>query len=254
MPEAWIGRAVEAFWDAAGGTAPFPRDMGRAVESGLPASIVPLPGLTLGTVGAWLVRAGLPTAGDEPERTLCGCLVAWRGQGTIFVDADGPPDEQRLTVAHEAAHLICDHLMPREAAVARLGAAALEVLDGQREPSDAERLDAALARVPLGVQVHLLERGGAATAAAEERADRLALELVAPFDEVARRLGDARREPAAQAARATALLVKEFGVPPAVAAAYGRRIGWATARASRLTALLHDRPASHLRPRTGRRG
>ena len=240
MPEAWLDRAVEGFWTAAGSPAPFPREMRGPVETGLPASVVPLPRLTLAAVRQQLARLGLDALGHGPgDRPLRGCLVAWRGQGRIFVDRDDPPDEARFTLAHEAAHLLCDHLLPRQDAIARLGPDVVAVLDGLREPTDDERLDAALRRARLGPDVHLMERDGPSTVAAEERADRLAVELLAPTDEVLRRLDDgARRDSAAQAARARALLVEQFALPASVAAERARWLGPATARAGRMEALL----------------
>jgi hypothetical protein len=59
------------------------------------------------------------------------------------------------------------------------------VLDGKRAPTASERANAVLSHVRIGPHVHLIPRDGndesdCEIAAAEDRADRLGLELVAP--------------------------------------------------------------------------
>ena len=96
------------------------------------------------------------------------------------------PEEQRLTIAHEVAHFLADYLLPRQRVLQALGAHMAEVLDGLRRPTPAERAAAILSHIRLGAHIHLLPRLGIdadddwAVAHAEDRADHLALELVAP--------------------------------------------------------------------------
>ena len=240
MVEAWLARTAADFWARVGGAPPFPRDLDIAVQTALPASLLVVPRLDLAAVERELARLGLDHRFRRPNRRLRGCLVAHRGHGLILVDADDPPDERRFTVAHEAAHLVCDHLRRRWQAVDRVGPAAVEVLDGVRPPTAAERLDAALAGVPLGLQAHLLDRDAPLTVLAEDRADRLALELLAPADELGRWLlaGARRRGPVEQAAHAERVLRERFGLPAGVAEAYGRRLGASTAGLAPLAAML----------------
>jgi hypothetical protein len=72
----------------------------------------------------------------------------------------------------------------------RLGAAALEVLDGLRPPTVDEQLHALLRGVRLEFHVHLMERDmdgtttSSVVAESEKDADRLAYELLAPADHI----------------------------------------------------------------------
>ncbi len=240
----WVGELAERFWADAGGAPPFPRDPEPAVSFACPLSVVELDGLGVEAVEAWLARRmsrlrgpGRVQSGCRlgvAERSLHACLVAQAGVGWIFVDRADPPAERRFSVAHEVAHFLADYQRPRERAAARLGQAILAVLDGQRPPTATERVDAVLARVPLGVHVHLLDRtidglaAHAAIASAERRADQLALELLAPRDAVTAVLAGlslpSLSSPARRAA-IVALLVERFGLPAGVAAAYAATFG-----------------------------
>lgn len=122
----------------------------------------------------------------DDHRDLYGCLIAHRGHGFIFVSETDAAEEQRLTIAHEVAHFLLDYLMPRRQVTQALGAEMVEVLDGMRPPTPAERAAAILSHIRLGAHLHLLPRPGREASEdlgvvyAEDRADRLALELVAP--------------------------------------------------------------------------
>lgn len=230
MVERRIARAAERFWSRAGGRPAPPADMERAVLWALPLDVQPVTGLTVARIAAWLSAQGLPHPPLGPARRLRGCLLARRGQGVVFVEADDPPAEQRFTLAHEAAHFLLDYQETRERALARLGEAIRPVLDGERPPTHQERLHALLADVPLGLHTHLMERGpdGAPcleAADAECDADRLALELLAPEREalaLVRATGTGGETYTARASRAAAVLAARFGLPPAVAEGYAR--------------------------------
>ncbi len=228
----WVVELAERFWaatgvKAAGGSPsppPFPRDLRGAMAFALPLGLDDPPRLCIDTVNAWLARRDLPCRLGGRNRPLRACLMAYGGAGLVLLDGADPPAEQRFSLAHEVAHFLVDYWQPRERAVARLGPTVLKVLDGQRPPTAAERVDALLAQVPLGVHVHLMDRtpdghpAGLAEDAAERRADLLALELLAPRDAVEAALGalgGPRRH-----AEIAALLVEQFGLPPAIAAAY----------------------------------
>lgn len=244
--EAGLARAAETFWAWAGGARAWPRPIESAVPAALPASVEPLADLTLGAVRRRLRELGLPDPSDGPDRALRGCLAAAGGAALLFVDERDPPDERRFTIAHEAAHLLLDYLAPRERAIGRFGAAICAALDGQRPASPTERIDAALARVSLAPRLYLLDRDAPSTTAAESRADRLALELLAPFQAVVGRLRalPGRRDPIAQAAVACRLLRDVFGLPPDAASGYATRFGRATATAARVERWL--RPPGQL--------
>ncbi len=134
---------------------------------------------------AWTEHVRIACSIPGRDRHLHGCLLAYRGQGTIFFDTEDPDVEQRFTLAHELAHFLLDYQAPRQRAITALGETILAVLDGDRLPTLEERFHAVLSTVPLGVMSHVMERpaSGLPTNAVlniEDRANRLALELLAP--------------------------------------------------------------------------
>ncbi len=230
MTEGWLEEAVAAFWHAAGGPAPFPRDLETPVLWALPLAVHRLPHLRVSGVQAWLRRTGIPVRVPQPDRPLHGCLIAYAGKGAVLLDGDDPEDERRFSLAHETGHFLVDYLAPRRRVVERLGAEAAEVLDGLRPPTLDERVSALLTGVTLGVLTHLLQRshdgsiGCGRVMAAESRADRLALELVAPAATVRGTLEHHGRSghPDDRVGQTTDLLVETFALPPAVATPYAR--------------------------------
>ena len=94
------------------------------------------------------------------------------------------------------------------------------MVDGLREATDTDHIDALLGRVTLGAHAHLFERdpvGGYLSAnvdAAEERATLIAWELLAPQHEVADRAA------AVDAFSLVRLLQDSFGMPTAAARDY----------------------------------
>jgi Zn-dependent peptidase ImmA (M78 family) len=159
---------------------------------------------------------------------LRAALIAYAGVGVIFVDADLNAAERLVSVAHESGHFITDYLMVRsevEASAPHL----VDVLDGLRKPNEDDYIAAVLNRLPLGVHTHLLARNdlgeysSAETERSEERATRVAWELLAPQASVEERvlgLGNPFE--------LTSVLRREFGLPVAAARAYAsflRRLG-----------------------------
>jgi hypothetical protein len=212
----WCLELAAGFWAKSGGVPPFPCDL-RYASLALPFSAVEMNGVSVEAVRRWFTQLGIPVPLDEPDRPLRACLVAWRGVGFAFIDGLDDPAEKAFSLAHELAHFLRDYLRPREVAVERLGRSALEVLDGLRPPTGEERLHAVLRNVPLGPFTHLLRRDDSgrpltpAEREAEEAADRLAFELLAP----AEALGELESHEAV-----AERLVRDFGLPPAPAAVY----------------------------------
>lgn len=220
MIPGWLEEAADVFWDAAGDPPPFPRDLTHVLPYALPVHQHIIPRLRLAGIDDWMARHGCAQRFDAEDRELCGCLVAYRGFGMIFVDGADSFNEQRFTLAHEIAHFLLDYYMPRAKAQAQLGPEILPVLDGDRAPTSDELIDAAIAHCPIGVHVHLLDRRdpSGAIAGKESRADRLARELLAPDEELgARYAGHALDEPAMAKD-----LEETYGFPPAEAAAFAR--------------------------------
>ncbi len=250
-PPVWVGELAAHFWALAGDPPPPPRDLEGAITGATPLSVVERPGLSPSAVAAFLARQGVPAPAPSPERPLSGALYCWRGAGFVFVDAADPPEERRFSLAHELAHYLADYDAGRRRAVRAFGPAALEVLDGARPASPDERLHAVLRRRALAPHVHLMARDpdgrtSAGEREAEERADRLALELLAP----------ASLLPPAGRAETAARLVGGFGLPESAAGRYavllcpaGRSAGAGYAGLVNLSV-----PASNSRPVGGTNG
>jgi hypothetical protein len=213
----WCADLAADFWARAGSPPPFPRDLRGTIPYAVPMSVIELPGVSVTVVREWFARLSVPVPLNEPDRPLRACLVAWLGQGFAFVDSDDSWDEQAFSVAHELAHFLRDYLAPRETVLNRLGPEALDVLDGRRPPTPTERFQSVLRNVPVGPFTHLMRRDGAGRPAtnaereAELAADRLAYELLAPFDS----LGELRDR-----VSLTRRLAHEFGLPAEPASRY----------------------------------
>ena len=214
----WCADLAAAFWAELGDTPPFPRDL-REPASWFRVVVVELPRLSVTGVCHWLARRGVQIELGEPDRPLRGCLYADRGEAFAFLDAADDAAERRFTLAHELGHFLRDYWGPRRVAAARLGPAAVDVLDGLREPTFEERLSAVLRDVSVGPFAHLMRRdeGGRPLTPAERRseeaADRLAFELLAPA---------ARLDGCDDRGELAAALVDEYGLPPEPAARYAK--------------------------------
>jgi hypothetical protein len=220
----WVADLANQFWAEAGTVEPFPRNLRRPITRAVPLSVVSLPDLRLDAIRTWLLQNGVVCPCPERDRPLRACLVARSGCGFAFIDRADPEDEQRFSLAHELAHFLRHYRQPRRQAARRLGERVSEVFDGLRPPTPEERIGSLLGDVPLGFQVHLLEReggglvSGPAVAAAEAEADRLAFELLAPAEAVQ----SAGTEALGEAGRAALVLRlrSRFGFPRALARAY----------------------------------
>ena len=180
-----IENTAQEFWALAGGAPRYPCDIKMAITLTMPLELYAIAGLCVSDVLDWTRKVRISYHMPGRNRRLHGCLLADRDRGTIFYDVQDSEDEQRFTLAHELAHFLLDYQAPRQRAVAILGMSILPVLDGDRPPTVAERVHAVLSTVPLGTMSHFMERpddGLPATIVIdiEDRADRLALELLAP--------------------------------------------------------------------------
>lgn len=226
-----IENTAQEFWSLAGGIPSYPRDIKTAILLALPLEIYPAPALCIGDVRAWMRRVKITHRIRGRNRRLHGCLLADRGKGTIFVDAQDPANEQRFTLAHELAHFLLDYQAPRQRAVSIFGPSIRPVLDGERSPTQAERVHAVLSRVHLGVMSHFMERPEEGLPLnividIEDRADHLALELLAPALLLQERMSQppAPRGFNARLTFLTEVLVTEYGLPEAIASPYARYV------------------------------
>jgi hypothetical protein len=188
-------------------------------------TLVKLPKLRLHKVEGWLQRRGVRFLFGCGNRAVRGCLIAFRGEGLIFVDGSDPDDERRFTLAHEIAHFLVDYWQPRMRAMKTLGPTIVEVINGLRSPTVSERVYALLAKAPIGVHTDLVERdasvGSAGTWQAEDRADRVALALLAPPEEVLSRADLDAAGIAQRLASIVGALSTDFGLPRFASKSYG---------------------------------
>lgn len=228
----WLDNAsqdtVNLFWQRCGELEPFPRNLERSVALALPLTIVKLPKLKLRGVEFWLRRRGAAFQFDCQSRAVRGCLIAFGGCGFIFIDGADPDDERRFTLAHEIAHFMIDYWQPREKAISKLGGDIVEVIDGTRSPTVGERVSALLGSIPIGLHTNLMERGlpdeTGVVWAIENRADKIALALLAPPETVLALVNlDAPAFEERQAAL-KAILCAQFGLPEPIATAYSRSL------------------------------
>ncbi len=171
-----LRRIADAFWrTAADVLGEKSRDMTAAVEAVLPLTVVELDNVTPAGVGRWLWDRGVPNdlAGDAPLR---GCLFARRGTGFVFARRDDDDTERRFTIAHEAAHFLLHYERVRCEGPKEV----VEVLDSDRPATVSERMSGALVGRPVAAHVHLY--GAADEGHAEDEADALAIEMLAPAD------------------------------------------------------------------------
>ncbi len=222
-----VENTAQEFWALTGEALNFPRDIKTAIILTLPLEVYPVPGLRVSHVLAWTRRVKIAHRIRGRDRRLHGCLLADRGKGTIFFDADDSDVEQRFTLAHELAHFLLDYQFPRQRAVTILGTSILAVLDGERPPAVEERLHAVLSTVPLGVMSHVMERPDEglpvnSIIAIEDRADRLALELLAPAQPLYEVLQQttAPKTFASRLLFLTRLLTHEYGLSEPMASFY----------------------------------
>lgn len=208
-----------------------PYEIGRAAMMRLPLDVIGIRELTPSQINQWLLHRGVKYCLQVVERELHGCLLAYRSTGLVFVDSGDSAPEQRYTIAHEVAHFIVDYWTPRQSALAALGPSIQAVLDGVRAPSIDERLDSIFVQVRLRPYVCLLDRGSRTPHRtevwiAENRADQVALELLAPREEVCREVQKGQDCEGSFQCRSKALrvLIERFGLPDHAARPYARSI------------------------------
>lgn len=229
MIDRTLANVAAEFWTDAGGPEPFPRALEAAVLWTLPLGLVKVPRLGVAHVRDWMTSRRVPIRLCTPDRPLHGCLIAHNGAGWVMLDGADTEDERRFTYAHEVAHFLMDYHLPRRRALAEHGPSILDVFDGRRAPTLEERIHGMLADAPPGPIAHLMERrsdgalGCVRVAGAENRADQLALELLAPADLVRASLAPLARVADTEdvTIRAVTLLNTTFGLPLSVARPYG---------------------------------
>jgi hypothetical protein len=217
----WLHRALETFWMGETNDR-FPRDLELEAITRLSLAIVELEDLRTDGIEHWLDEHESPLSMHAAPRPLRAALVAYGGVGVIFIDALLDENERLISLAHELGHFLSDYLLPREE-VERTAPRLVDVIDGLRPPTRDDEITALLSRTPLGVHTHLLGRtargeyGSPETERAEERATRIAWELLAPQQAVAEAAGDLTNE-----FLVVRTLQSQFRLPGEAARAYAR--------------------------------
>lgn len=231
MNQGWVQQIVNDFWNNVGYLEPFPRNLEPAILWALPVAIIKISRLCVKDVQTWLKQNQISFRFECVNRSLRGCLLAYGGKGILFVDGTDTHDEYRVTLAHETGHFLVDYIFPRQLAVDRLGDGILEVFDGLRPPMVNERIDAIFNKANLGVHTHLMHRDASSLGCsgifeAENRADEVALELLAPKTEVYQRLKHFKKSKRFQHGLSTviSILKNEFGLPLDLAEGYGKSL------------------------------
>jgi hypothetical protein len=219
MMPLWALELAEEFWRRVGAVEPFPRRLRGPLESGaFDVTLKEIARLSVHKVENRLAFAGVQYRSGEPDRPLRACVAAHGGAAWVFLDADDPPDEKTASIAHETAHYLRHCYQPRCRAAA-LGEGLLAVADGLRAATPAEEVNALLRRVNLAIHVHYLHREGdrllPAVRNAEDEADLLAWQLLAPVEAVLARAGAEDEMP-----QVVALLGRAFGLPESMATQY----------------------------------
>jgi len=216
---------VDSFWKSVGEQETFPRTLERSISLALPVALVKLPRLDLRAIENWLLRRNVQYLFDCENRTVRGCLVAFGGKGIVFVDGTDSLNELRFTVAHETAHFLIDYWQPRNKSSIKYGSSILEVFDGLREPSVDERVYSIINGTPIGLFTDLMERKSQnelnETWQVENKADKVALTLLAPPEAVYKMADFSSKSFAERKQEIVSVLISTFGLTEYVAASYG---------------------------------
>lgn len=223
-------QAIELFWQRYGKDETFPRNIERLVALALPLTIIRLPQLTMRSVENWLRQRGVPFRFGCQSRTIRGCLVAFAGRGLIFVDAEDSEEEQRFTAAHEIGHFLVDYWLLRQKAIRKFGPNIADVIDGLRRPTPTERFSALIISTRIGIYADLMGRAGdepqnSEVWEIEDRADSIALELLAPKAEVLSRIQIPTTGSFAKRVEEVSIAISlRFGLPASVSCSYSHSL------------------------------
>lgn len=216
---------VDFFWKLAGEQEAFPRTLERSISLALPLALVKVPRLDLRAIENWLLRRNVHYLFDCENRSVRGCLVAFGGKGIVFIDGTDSLNELRFTVAHETAHFLIDYWQPRNKSSVKFGTPILEVFDGLREPSIDERIYSIINGTSIGFYTDLMDRKSQnelnETWQVENKADKVALALLAPPEAVYRVADLSSRSFTERKQEIVAALISKFGLPEYVALSYG---------------------------------
>ncbi len=231
----YIASIAREFWRQAGIKPNPPYDIQGAVSLILPVDIVCLSELSIKRIEQWLKNRSITISIGFGDRSLHGFILTFKGSGFIFINGTDPEDERRYTIAHEVSHFILDYKIPRERAIKKLGIGILEVMDGFREPTYDERIDGVLSAVFVSPYMHLLEKSDDGSFIdlrvldAENDADLLSLELLAPSAKIIREVKKEKRKQvfAKFKDQCLTILTDKYGLPELISDEYASRMAYA---------------------------
>ncbi|HVX01394.1 MAG TPA: ImmA/IrrE family metallo-endopeptidase [Candidatus Babeliaceae bacterium] len=211
-----------------------PYDISGAISFLLPIDIITLSELTLGKINEWLVNNGITLPIRVNDRHLHGFILIKKGIGIIFVNGTDSEEERSFTLAHEASHFILDYKAPRDKAIEKIGNGVENVLDGLRQPTLDEQISSIISGVSVKAFTHLLEKEGDGSFEnikvfdAENNADALAIELLAPYNEVIKATLGGRSKMAFDlfVRDCVDLLTSKYRLPAPIAKQYAKRIAY----------------------------
>lgn len=227
-----ITKIAESFWDKAGGIKKWPCDLEQAASSTLPLDTICLSCLTIKKINSWLNERNVSYPFPRIQSRLHGCLLVYRGAGFVFIDGSDSKPERFYTLAHEVSHFMVEYLIPRRKALELFGESILEVLDGFRPPTPEERINSIITSIDVQPYIHLLEHNHLNSTTrykiwqVENRADQLALEMIAPFRKVSNDLTKSNKTKTYDLCynAATKLLTRKYGLPASIANGYAERL------------------------------
>lgn len=230
----YISNIAKDFWNKIPIKKEPPYDIFGAVSLTMPLDIISLSGLTIAKIEKWLSERNVTLDMGISNRSLHGFILTFQDTGFIFIDGTDTIDERRFTVAHEVSHFILDYKIPREKAVSKLGVGILEVLDGYREATVTERVEGILSSNVIRPFTHLLEKSGDGSFFsqevfnAENDADSLALELLAPSANIVREIKGSFPKIQFQdfKARCNQLLHSKYGLPISISEDYSTQLAY----------------------------
>jgi Zn-dependent peptidase ImmA (M78 family) len=231
-----ITEATEDFWKQAGIIPKYPLAptlLEQAICLLLPINIVRLNKLSSFKVVSWLADRNYEIQMQE-DCPLCGLLFINRCQGIIFINGSHPLDEQSYTLAHELGHYLLEFEYPRKKAGLLFDNKIDDIFSGTRKPTIEDELSGIIKRVSVSPYIHFLEEGNVSAEsrsqvwAAENKADAMAFELLAPFQTVCAQLKSESGPYTFSRIKKELLtiLAKNFGLPSSVRQQYATTIAY----------------------------
>lgn len=185
-----IERIAREFWSTVDQVYRENFDILGAVETSLTIDLIQLQKLSLRKIQDWLDARKINIAIDAIDRDLHGALLIKAGSVCMFVEEAGDEIQQRFTIAHEVSHFLLDYQIPLERALLQFGAEIEEVLNGNQKATRSQLVTSMINGVNLEPYSFLIEKTGNGSFLswsnfnAENEADYLALELLAPRTKV----------------------------------------------------------------------